>query len=808
MSKSNWIPFVAAATVLIVLAFVGGRMLYFGAGNGYTPPERELLPANIEAAAVPPRLETVDNPEVSRGVVVIDYAHDNALFIEELNVLLSKVVSRGFSYEVVTPTEAETVSLIDRLSYAEAVILPLPRFDYTPEEITAIEAYVDKGGRILIIGDPTRTIVVEALNSIAGSFGIIYANDYLYSLDNNDNNYRNVVYTNFSDSIITEGMGNDDKVIFYASGSVSAPGHEIIMGDDTVFSSTSESSGAKASAALTMDDQVLAMGDLTFFTQPHDMTESNGILINNIADFLTSGDRTFELRDFPHFLNTEVDIVFDDTRVFNSQFEDAVKLKDFLEQTERTIDFADEIGDSHDIIYIGRFDQADSVQEYLDQANIVLLEPEVVEEDLTAEADEALEISTISTNLSEEDAAEDFIKGRIQIKGVGELEQGGATLFYLHQEADQNILIILSDDAETNGDAFGLILNSEIGECIVNSTTAICQTTDPEQQLPPSVRSSRIDKILVVSDDDGRARESGQTSLAEYVEVLETSYNVTDWVTSIEGSPDLAELQEYDAVIWTTGDYWDDSIGEADTQLLTDYITAGGNLLLSGSSIAFDWDHTEFMPNILHADYLTIGEQNDIEVSQADHPLAKDFEPTAVFTLTAAVSDETATVDVINYTSDSRVIFRRGPESEFPGAPTVIAYEDDRSKIAYFAFPLYRMQSGSRALLVDNTVDWFTRTPLELPSEADYEPFSIDDDGFDFGDDAFPEDEGEGEEGEGGEEGENGEEGEGSEEGDEGEGGEDDESGDEGDEGENGDESENGEEGSDEGEGGDEAGGP
>ncbi|MCB0214088.1 MAG: hypothetical protein KDJ52_32420, partial [Anaerolineae bacterium] len=507
MSKSNWLPFVLVGAVLIVLAFIGGRMLYFGSGTGtYTPPERELLPANIEAAAVPPQLEAVDNPEVSRGTVVVDYAHENALYIEELNVLLSKVVSRGFSYEVVTPEEAENVSLVDRLSYAKSLILPLPRIDYTPEEITAIEQYVDKGGRVLIIGDPTRTVVVESLNSIAGSFGIIYANDYLYSLENNDNNYRNVVYTDFNDSIITDGIGKDDKVIFYASGSVSAPGHEIIMGDDTVFSSTSESSGAKAAAALTTNDQVLALGDLTFFTQPHDMTESNGTLINNIANFLTSGNRTFELRDFPYFLNKEVDIVFDDTKVFNSQFEDAVKLKEYLEDTERTVEFTDKISDSRDVIYISRFDKADAVQKYLDEANIVLLDPEDVEDESTEGGGGTVALSTISSLDGAEEDEENFVQGRIQIEGIGELEQGGATLFYLHQTEDQNVLIILSNDEETNADAFGLLFDNKINECVVNATIAVCQTVDPEQQLAPSVRSNRIDKILIVSDDDGRAR--------------------------------------------------------------------------------------------------------------------------------------------------------------------------------------------------------------------------------------------------------------------------------------------------------------
>ncbi|RME74204.1 MAG: hypothetical protein D6784_10485, partial [Chloroflexi bacterium] len=287
MRKLIWLA------VLVVAVIIGGRLLYYGF-TSYTPPDRPLPEDNIEVAAVAARLEAVDNPQVSRGVVAVDYAHDNALFIEELNVLFSRIVSRGYSYEVLlNPDDAEEAgleakTLADTLRYAKALILPLPRVEYTPEEAALIEQFVNKGGRLLIIGDPTRTIAVEALNSIAETFGIIYPNDYLYSLEHNDNNYRNVVYTRFAKSPLTEGLDEDARLIFYSGSSVSAPGHEIIFGDETTYSSVSEGGRTLAAAALTTNDQVLALGDLTFFTEPYSAAENNGVFINNIADFLTA----------------------------------------------------------------------------------------------------------------------------------------------------------------------------------------------------------------------------------------------------------------------------------------------------------------------------------------------------------------------------------------------------------------------------------------------------------------------------------------------------------------------------------------
>ncbi len=765
MRNSKWLILLVIVVVIFVV-FLGTRYISYGAtASAYTPPEHALSNVSLESIDTAPRLETVDEPTVSEGVVVIDFAHRNALYPEELNILLSKIVSRGYSYELLLPTDedeegADSQTLIDKLRYADTLILPLPRTLYTDEEINEIERFVENGGKILIIGDPTRTVDVTGLNSVSAPFNIIYVNDYLYSLDadTNDNNYRNVAYSNFADSPVTEGLSTEAKVVFYSGSSVSAPGYEIIFGNDNTFSSISESGRQMAAAALSANDQVMALTDLTFLSEPYSAVESNGTFINNVADLLTSGERTFELKDFPYFLNNDVDVVFDDSLVFNSQFEDSVKLKDFLESTERTVNFTNEISGKNDVIFIGRFDQIEAVEEYLAAENIYLIpeveELELVPAEMLAEDedndDEALEeeeddeeeaFAHVSAEEPDKDADQDFVEGRIEIEGVGELEMGGSTLYSLHKDGDRNIIVILSDNPDTNADAFELLLSNEFAECTASATVAVCQTEEPDKADLPSVRSTRVDKILVVSDDDGRTREEEKTSFAEYNSVLSSTYKISVWSTTDDGPLNLAELQEYDAVIWTTGDYWDDSIGSEDVELLTKYIEAGGNLVLSGASIGFDWDHTDFLTNIAHADYLTFAEQTDIEAVVEDHPLAKGF--TAGDTITFVESDleEPLAIDVLNHTHDARVIFQRGADSEQAGAASVIAFEDDRAKVAYFAFPIYLLPAEEQAILLDNTIDWFTRRPLDIPDEGDYEPFEAESDSDDDTSDAEDESE-------------------------------------------------------------------
>ena len=723
----------------VILAVVMGRLFYYSSfGSSYTARSPELPETNFEAFAKSARLEAVDNPTVSKGVVAIDYTHSNALFIEELNVLVSKIVSRGFKYEIIlSPAEASadestaaSSDLADKLRYAQALILPLPRLEYTDEEIAEIKSFVQKGGRVLIIGDPTRTIVVEALNSIAGSFGIIYANDYLYSLENNDNNYRNVAYTNFKESPLTQGLDKDSKVIFYGGGSLNAPGHEIILGDETTHSSVSEGGRIMAAAAIAADDKVLALGDLTFLGEPYSAAESNGTLINNMADFLTGGKRDFELKDFPFFLNSEVDVVFDNSLVLNSQFDNSVKLKEFLEKSDRTVTFTDKIDDNKDVIFVGRFDQAKPVQDFLADGGITILDLD--EEDKTAKpATEMTDKEKQAALVSDAPPGEEdrFITGRIRIEGVGELERGGSTLFYLSQKEGRNVLIILSDTPKTNTDAFELLFENKLSDCRLSDTIVVCQTQEPDGQLPPSLRSKRVNKVLIVSGDSGRPREDNQTGFVEFTTALSETYKVDSWIISEKGSPDVDELLEYDAVIWTTGDYWDDSISDEDAALLSKYVEIGGNLILAGASIGFDWDHTDFLTQVAHADYLDLAEQRDLEVALPDHPIAEGFTEASIitFTETSSSSEEIVGPDVISNTPNARVIFQRGPDSQQPGAASIVAYEDDRAKIAYFAFPIYLLPAEQRDLLINNTVDWFSRKPLPLPDEKDYKPFETTD---------------------------------------------------------------------------------
>ncbi|NJO00118.1 MAG: hypothetical protein HC875_41410 [Anaerolineales bacterium] len=202
--------------------------------------------------------------------------------------------------------------------------------------------------------------------------------------------------------------------------------------------------------------------------------------------------------------------------MLNSQFDNSVKLKDFLEKNERTVTFTDKIGAENDVIFVGRFDQADPVKDILAEGGITILGLDEKNENsneppANASPEEVQAALDGDTPSSEEDR---FITGRIRVEGVGELERGGATLFYLNQSEGRNALIILSDTPKTNSDGFDMLFENRLAECRLSDAIAVCQTQEPGGQLPPSLRSKRINKVLVVAGDSGRPAMRKSSKLA------------------------------------------------------------------------------------------------------------------------------------------------------------------------------------------------------------------------------------------------------------------------------------------------------
>jgi len=237
---------------------------------------------DYEQIVVPlePSTEFSDEYERGEGTVLLDLAHDNAFDVEELNVLISRLISRGLTIEFFGVGDDLKVEL----SEVDGFIVVCPQGEFTKKERETIEEFVNNGGKLLLVADPTRP---SEINSISLRFDLIFEPGYLYNLKENDANFRNIFITEFKESEVTQGL---EKIALYTAGSITLANitGNIAFVDQNTFSSLIETRKELSPMALTKESKVLAVYDLTFITEPYNGILDNNKLISNIANWLAS----------------------------------------------------------------------------------------------------------------------------------------------------------------------------------------------------------------------------------------------------------------------------------------------------------------------------------------------------------------------------------------------------------------------------------------------------------------------------------------------------------------------------------------
>jgi len=313
---------IRVAIVLIgILIVLLGKGLFYYSGL-YSPPPSEM--PTYEHIVVPPApsVEFSANISEEKGAILIDLAHDNNFNIDELNVLTLRLISRGLTikfFGVEDDLEKELLAreeeeeeeeleeevldeeeekgkqgekeLEEELLVPNAFIIVSPQGEFSDEEEKTIEEFVESGGKLLLIADPTRR---SQINSLSLQFGLIFEPDYLYNLKENEINYRNIFVAEFKESEITKDL---EKIALYTAGSISSADGGIAFVDENTFSNVIETRKELSPIAQANEAKVLAIYDLTFMTEPYNGTLDNNQLIANIADWLASPIEELEVEE-------------------------------------------------------------------------------------------------------------------------------------------------------------------------------------------------------------------------------------------------------------------------------------------------------------------------------------------------------------------------------------------------------------------------------------------------------------------------------------------------------------------------------
>ncbi len=125
-------------------------------------------------------------------------------------------------------------------------------------------------------------------------------------------------------------------------------------------------------------------------------------------------------------------------------------------------------------------------------------------------------------------------------------------------------------------------------------------------------------KVLVVSDDDAQYTTTYSGSSVTFEDALNAGgYCSVVWKESEKGTPAIEYVNSFDAIVWSSGNYWSGILDEKDKELLSAY---PGNILFEGSDLGFDSNDNTFFGSITKANFdkdIILGADNSMLVLKA-----------------------------------------------------------------------------------------------------------------------------------------------------------------------------------------------
>jgi len=444
----------------------------------------------------------VDAATPGAGYVLLDRAHANSFDLSEIAYLDGRLAARGYQLRV-----HQSGDLAGALRSASAYIVIAPLKAFSPAEVTAVTQFVDRGGRLLLVGDPTRfDLRIEEgifdfryfidtaqlpLNSLSRSFGLTFNGDYLYNTIENEGNFRNIILADgsFAEHPLTDGL---EKVVFYGSHSIqTGPGSiPLLMGDDNTWSSATDRAGGLNLAALGSNGRVLALGDLSFLTEPYNTVFDNTQFIARIADFLTiQTERSFTLADFPFFYQGPIDLIYTgEPDLGPDAFDEIIALQAAFRSIGQQLNLSATPQRGHNSLYLGLYNQAEEAAAILEALNIDLIIDPPLETAEEVEQNNANDDENNNGNNDEEvENGEDL---RLIQSPLGRVRMSGTALLALHSADGRHHMVVLAASKEGLDNSIERLLrlisldaSSALEQCFLQDNLALCPTGVSNEEL-------------------------------------------------------------------------------------------------------------------------------------------------------------------------------------------------------------------------------------------------------------------------------------------------------------------------------------
>lgn len=466
---------IAVALVFLLLP-LGARAAWFYRGI-YSP--QGIPPVSEFEVSPPTRTYQEASEQVSKrpSRILVDLSHQNNLNADDLSPLLTRLSESGAAID---RYETGDGSLSENLRGTSALLVVAPTTKYSPEEIETVQGFVDDGGRLLLVADPTRPVkldeedderdlasilfprsAVPAINSLANVFGIVYFDDYLYNLKVNHGNYRNVRFEDFeANHPLTDGLS---RAVFFAAHSLQTDGLALAVAGQDTQSIRRSGEELLTAAGLDPSGQVLALGDLTMFAPGFRTVADNDRFLTNVANWLVSAQRDLDLSDAPHFFRDSVDLI----QITGEQLDPRLMarfsaLKEAFRQVGVTLEIQERLVPEHDALVVGTFGSAEDVEAHLDAAAVRV---------------EASSESQTQAVGDEEPAH------TILVDGLGSMESRGLALFVLNRQEARSVLVVLAEDGDLAVSSLQRVRTGNFSGCVTQGSVAVCSSDRSDTDL-------------------------------------------------------------------------------------------------------------------------------------------------------------------------------------------------------------------------------------------------------------------------------------------------------------------------------------
>jgi hypothetical protein len=427
---------------IVALLFFLGAFLFFYRGGYDAPPSVHIPFEQItRTTSITGPTTFADQPgmpvsgmPLQQGTLLVDAAHSNSFDKEELLTLFSRVNDRGYDIEFAgnfeTMPESERLPLLeDKLGQADSFAVILPGASYTREEVNLVEQFVDKGGNLLLIADPTRP---HDINSLAEQFGLEFQPDYLFNVVEYDLNFQHIFVRSFQPDELTRGL---DEITLYTAGSIRSSGTGLAFTDQNTVSSFAQPIEPFYPIARGDQRNVLAVYDLTFMIPPHNSAVDNDQLVSNIADYLTTSQKESHLADFPRFFKEEVDILLGRPSLFNV----GTDFKTMLAELQIDSEIRSAEDTTRDTVFLGLFEDSAQVSPYLEASGVQ-------------------------------------VGDTLHLPAPQEIDSAGTSLIVLNRSQGRHVLIVLAHSEVALADAVSKLQSGDFKSGLVDDFVGVYKT--------------------------------------------------------------------------------------------------------------------------------------------------------------------------------------------------------------------------------------------------------------------------------------------------------------------------------------------